>query len=124
MLINSRRNRCRFEKLNLDCLNLNERYLEALEMFQNEIGDLRDRYNEERQNPLVPRNMPPVAGRIMWIRQLYARIEEPMNIFKTKCKVSYYLLVTYFAFFTMPCYIHTYIHTHIHTICFKLNAGM
>ncbi|XP_022920277.2 dynein axonemal heavy chain 8 [Onthophagus taurus] len=77
----------RFEKLNLECLNLDDRYLEALEMFQNEIGELRDRYNEERQNPLIPRCMPPISGRIMWIRQLYSRIEDPMDIFKLKCRV-------------------------------------
>lgn len=79
----------RFEKLDLECLHLNERYLEALLMFQDEIEELRDRYNEERQNPLLPRNMPPISGRIMWIRQLYSRIEEPMNIFKTKTKVRH-----------------------------------
>lgn len=79
----------RFEKLDLECLHLNERYLEALLMFQDEIEELRDRYNEERQNPLLPRNMPPISGRIMWIRQLYSRIEEPMNIFKTKTKVNH-----------------------------------
>lgn len=72
----------------MECLHLDERYLEALQMLQNEIGELRDRYNEERQSPSIPRNMPPVSGRIMWIRQLYKRIEEPMDIFKTKCKVS------------------------------------
>lgn len=77
----------RFEKLNLECLHLNERYLEALQMFQDEIEELRDRYNEERQNPLLPRNIPPVSARIMWIRQLYSRIEEPMNIFKENIRV-------------------------------------
>lgn len=77
----------RFEKLKLDCLHLDERYLEAIEMFQEEIEALRDRYNEERHAPLVPRNMPPVSGRIMWIRQLYKRIEEPMDIFKERYRV-------------------------------------
>ncbi|KAG5892027.1 hypothetical protein JTB14_024467 [Gonioctena quinquepunctata] len=77
----------RFEKLNLECLHLDERYLEAMLMFQGEIEELRDRYNEERQTPSLPRNMPPVAGRIMWIRHFYSRIEEPMNVFRTKDKV-------------------------------------
>ncbi|XP_044272703.1 dynein axonemal heavy chain 8 [Tribolium madens] len=77
----------RFEKLNLECLHLEERYLEAMEMFQKELEDLRDRYNEERQSPLLPRNMPPVSGRIMWIRHLYRRMEESMEIFMTKPRV-------------------------------------
>lgn len=77
----------RFEKLSLECLHLDERYLEAMEMFQEEIEKLRDRYNMERQAPLLPRNMPPVSGRIMWIRQLYKRIEEPMDVFKQHHRV-------------------------------------
>ncbi|KAF5281562.1 hypothetical protein FQA39_LY05097 [Lamprigera yunnana] len=77
----------RFEKLNLECFHLNERYLEAIEMFQHEIEELRDYYNEARQNPELPRNMPSVAGRISWIRQLYKRIEDPMNEFNKKVKV-------------------------------------
>nr|CAI5817756.1 unnamed protein product [Callosobruchus analis] len=77
----------RFEKLNLECLHLDERYLEAMIMFEKEIGDLRDRYNEERQSPMLPRNMPPVSGRIYWVRHFYERIEQPMNVFKTKTRV-------------------------------------
>ncbi|KAB0798200.1 hypothetical protein PPYR_09193 [Photinus pyralis] len=77
----------RFEKLDLECLHLDERYLEALEMFQDEIEELRDHYNEERQKPDLPRNIPPVCGRIMWIRQLYSRMEEPMDVFKERTKV-------------------------------------
>ncbi|KAL1516507.1 hypothetical protein ABEB36_000416 [Hypothenemus hampei] len=77
----------RFEKLNLDCLHLEERYLEAMMLFQYEIEKLRDRYNEDRQWPITPRNMPPVTGRIYWIRQYYARISEPMAVFKTKTRV-------------------------------------
>lgn len=57
-------------------------------MFQKEIEVLRDRYNEERQTPMVPRNIPPVSGRIMWIRHFYSRIEEPMHVFRTKQRVS------------------------------------
>lgn len=77
----------RFEKLNLECLHLEERYLEAMMLFQYEIEALRDRYNEERQAPIIPRNIPPVSGRIMWIRQFYSRITEPMEVFKAKPRV-------------------------------------
>lgn len=72
----------------MECIHLDERYLEAMLMFQKEIEILRDRYNEERQTPMVPRNVPPVSGRIMWIRHFYSRIEEPMDIFRTKKRVS------------------------------------
>ena len=33
-------------------------------------------------NPPVPRNAPPVAGNIMWARQLLRRIETPMRQFE------------------------------------------
>lgn len=79
----------RFEKLNLECLNLDERYLDAFILFQNEMENLRDRYNLERQSPPLPRNMPPVSGRIMWIRHFYQRILEPIKIFETKTKVKF-----------------------------------
>lgn len=79
--------------MNLDCLHLDERYLEALEMFQDEIEVLRDHYNEDRQNPRLPRLMPPVSGRITWVRQLYSRIEEPMNVFKERTKVRVLLCI-------------------------------
>ncbi|CAG2056143.1 unnamed protein product, partial [Timema podura] len=74
----------RFEKLQLSCLKLEKWYMNVVEMLQEEIGRLRDMYNEERHDPPLPRNMPPVAGRIYWIRQLYKRIEEPMNTLKIK----------------------------------------
>lgn len=90
MLFHNKKN-FRFEKLNLECLHLEERYLEAMLMFQREIEVLRDRYNEERQSPMLPRNVPPVSGRIMWIRHFYSRIEDPMNVFRNKTRVSIYI---------------------------------
>ncbi|XP_060520516.1 dynein axonemal heavy chain 8 isoform X2 [Cylas formicarius] len=77
----------RFQKLNLQCLHLDSRYLEAMMLFQKEIENLRDRYNEERQSPQIPFNMPPVSGRIKWIRHYYSRISEPMDIFREKSRV-------------------------------------
>lgn len=90
----------RFEKLNLECLHLEERYLEAMMLFQYEIEALRDRYNEERQAPIIPRNVPPVSGRIMWIRQFYSRITEPMEVFKAKPRVCLVLLILFIMLHT------------------------
>lgn len=56
-------------------------------MYQQEIEQIRDRYNADRSSPILPRNIPPVAGRIIWIRQLCKRIQGPMNIFKKHEKV-------------------------------------
>lgn len=53
-------------------------------MFQTEVENIRDRYNEDRSDPPLPRNVPPVAGRIFWIKQLFSRCEIPMEIFKRR----------------------------------------
>ncbi|XP_037951167.1 dynein heavy chain 8, axonemal [Teleopsis dalmanni] len=74
----------RFEKLNLDCLCLDRRYLEVAEMLEQEMINLKDVYNEERGCPFLPRNMPPVAGRILWIRSIFKKIDEPMKILKVR----------------------------------------
>ncbi|KAI8124809.1 axonemal, Dynein heavy chain 8 [Lucilia cuprina] len=74
----------RFERLNLECLCLDRRYLEVAEMLEREMFLLKDVYNEERGNPFIPRNMPPVAGRIMWIRSIFQKIDEPMKVLKKR----------------------------------------
>ena len=38
-------------------------------------------YEKQKHNPPLPRNAPPVAGDILWARQLLRRIEEPMRHF-------------------------------------------
>ncbi|KAI4493643.1 hypothetical protein M0804_001819 [Polistes exclamans] len=77
----------RFQKLNLKCLRIDRKYLELTKIYQEEIEEIRDKYNEDRSSPSIPRNIPPIAGRIFWIRQLYRRIEASMDIFKTRKRV-------------------------------------
>ncbi|KOB72744.1 putative Ciliary dynein heavy chain [Operophtera brumata] len=71
----------RFETLKLGCLYLEDQYYDLISTYTAEIEALRDRYNEERENPELPRNMPPVAGRVMWIRFYDNNIKRPMEIF-------------------------------------------
>lgn len=59
-------------------------------MYEREIEDVRDRYNEDRSDPPIPRNIPSISGRILWIRQLYKRVEAPMNVFKSHPRVLTY----------------------------------
>lgn len=48
------------------------------------------RYNFERENPPINRCVPPVIGRIMWIRSLQKKIDEPMNSLRTrKCVIEH-----------------------------------
>ncbi|XP_045484350.1 dynein axonemal heavy chain 8 [Pieris rapae] len=71
----------RFEKLKLKCLYLEDQYYDLISTYTGEIEAIRDRYNEERENPELPRNMPPVAGRVMWIRFYHKNIKAPMKEF-------------------------------------------
>ena len=49
--------------------------------FNKEIENIRLLYQKCREDPPIPRDMPPVAGKIAWARQLYRKIQEPMDIF-------------------------------------------
>lgn len=77
----------RFQKLNFRRLRIDRKYLELVACYKREIEETRDRYNEDRLDPPLPRNVPPVSGRIFWIRQLYKRVECPMKIYKTRPRV-------------------------------------
>ncbi|XP_072937033.1 dynein axonemal heavy chain 8 [Epargyreus clarus] len=72
----------RFEKLKLNCLYLEDQYYDLISKYTGEIESIRDRYNEERENPELPRNMPPVSGRVMWIRFYDKNIKGPMEEFR------------------------------------------
>ena len=39
-------------------------------------------YQRHKDDPPIPWDMPPVAGKISWARQLFRRIQEPMDVFK------------------------------------------
>ena len=39
-------------------------------------------YNENKHNPPLARNLPPVSGKIAWSRQLYRRISGPVEAFQ------------------------------------------
>lgn len=74
----------RFDKLQLDCLCMDRRYLDTFVSFEKELEQLKDTFNEQRANPEIPRYTPPTSGRIAWVRSLQARIDMPMDILKKK----------------------------------------
>ncbi|XP_013102946.2 dynein axonemal heavy chain 8 [Stomoxys calcitrans] len=80
----------RYERLHLECLCLDRRYLQVCEMLENEMFNLKDVYNEERDRPSIPHKVPPVAGRIMWIRSIFQKIDVPMQSLKLRaCVLSH-----------------------------------
>jgi dynein heavy chain len=59
-------------------------------IFQNygiELEQVQQLYEKEKQDPPIPRNLPPVAGNITWSRHLLKRIEEPMKQFESNQNV-------------------------------------
>ena len=57
--------------------SIHQCYLHSLEKFQEEIEHMCDIYAGNKNNPPYPRNLPPVAGKIMWARHLTMRLQDP-----------------------------------------------
>ena len=84
----------KFEAITGSNLDMNEKYMKVLMNYSRDLESIRKLYQKFKQDPMIPRNLPPVAGKIAWARQLYRKIEGPMKVFKTKpeiLKVSYWL---------------------------------
>ena len=53
----------------------------TLQRFEEDVTNVRTWFTQQADNPPVPKNMPPLAGKIAWVRQLINRINGPMEIF-------------------------------------------
>ncbi|KAG8123396.1 hypothetical protein E2320_018801 [Naja naja] len=73
----------RFQKLNMPCLQNEIAYTigRILQHYVAELESTKKLYQVQKDNPPLARNMPPVAGKILWVRQLFRRISEPINYF-------------------------------------------
>lgn len=77
----------KFESIGGAELDMNEKYMRVLMNYGKDLEAIRKAYQKYKSEPLIPRNLPPVAGRIAWSRQLYRKIEHPMKVFKTKPEI-------------------------------------
>ena len=75
----------RFEPLRFLGIELGNHYASVLKAFARELEEARKMYQTERHEPIIPRNVPPMAGRIMWARQLFARIQCTMSALQDMC---------------------------------------
>ena len=73
----------RFQKLNIPCLHLeiNHTIERILQCYVAELEFTKKLYLSQKDDPPLARNMPPIAGKILWVRQLFRRINEPINYF-------------------------------------------
>ena len=72
----------RFERLQLPCLNILDKWRLCVSLFMKEIDFVQKEYNEQKDSPPLARNLPPVSGRIAWSRQLYRHLKEPVDLFQ------------------------------------------
>ncbi|XP_077977872.1 dynein axonemal heavy chain 5-like isoform X2 [Glandiceps talaboti] len=77
----------KFEKIQGCNLNLHEKYMKVLSNYGRDLETVRKLYQKCKEDPPVPRNIPPIAGKITWARQLYRKIDAPMKVFKKKQEV-------------------------------------
>ncbi|KAM8811434.1 dynein axonemal heavy chain 5 [Eudromia elegans] len=72
----------KFERLKIPSLGVEEKYLKIFQNFGNDIETVSKLYTTQKNDPPLARNLPPMAGKILWVRHLFHRIEEPMECFQ------------------------------------------
>lgn len=59
--------------------DLAAKYVVIFQNYGNDLEAVQKLYEKHKHAPPIVRNAPPVAGNIMWARQLLRRIEMPMK---------------------------------------------
>eukprot|EP00794_Sanderia_malayensis_P018805 gene18805-20701_t len=74
----------RFEWLELESLKvpIKDQYTKLLQQFGKEIDHTIKIYQRHKNEPPIGRDHPPIAGKILWARQLFRKIQQPMEEFK------------------------------------------
>ncbi|XP_025115342.1 dynein heavy chain 5, axonemal-like isoform X3 [Pomacea canaliculata] len=72
----------KFEGLNIPNIGIQEKYQRILMYYSRDVEMVSRIYQKNKSDPPVARDLPPVAGKIAWSRQLFCRIQEPMEIFQ------------------------------------------
>ncbi|KAJ8415685.1 hypothetical protein AAFF_G00402420 [Aldrovandia affinis] len=72
----------KFERLGIPELGIDEKYQLILQNYGRDIEMVSRIYTKQKGEPPIARDLPPVAGRIMWARQLFRRLQQPMDLFQ------------------------------------------
>ncbi|KAL8182704.1 UNVERIFIED_CONTAM: hypothetical protein K2H54_062241 [Gekko kuhli] len=72
----------KFERLGIPDLGTDDKYQVILQNYGHDIEMVSKLYTKQKNDPPVARNLPPVAGKILWARQLFLRIQSPMSLFQ------------------------------------------
>lgn len=69
-------------RLGIPDLGIDEKYQHLLQNYGRDIEMVSRIYMKQKLDPPIGRDLPPVAGRILWARQLSSRIQSPMDLFQ------------------------------------------
>uniref|UniRef100_A0A8C3EUT6 Dynein axonemal heavy chain 5 n=1 Tax=Corvus moneduloides TaxID=1196302 RepID=A0A8C3EUT6_CORMO len=69
-------------RLQIPNLGIDEKYQKVFQNYGHDIETVSKIYARHKKDPPLARNLPPVAGKILWARHLFHRIKEPMETFQ------------------------------------------
>ena len=69
-------------RLQLPGLPFENKYRELMGRFVRVLVLVERDYSEQKEDPPIARNLPPISGKIAWARQLYRRISGPVEVFQ------------------------------------------
>ncbi len=69
-------------RLQLPGIPFEDKYKQLIRRFVRDLLLVEIGYNENKENPPIARNLPPISGKIAWARQLYRRISGPVEVFQ------------------------------------------
>uniref|UniRef100_UPI00398E4471 dynein axonemal heavy chain 8-like isoform X2 n=2 Tax=Pristiophorus japonicus TaxID=55135 RepID=UPI00398E4471 len=73
----------RFQNLNIPSLESEIEVIieRIIQHYEAELLFIKKHYQANKEDPSLARNMPPIAGKILWVRQLFRRAHEPIDYF-------------------------------------------
>ena len=77
----------KFQRLDGVKVDYNNQYSKLLQSYARELESVRKLYEKNKIEPTLPRNLPPISGRIAWARQLYRRITAPIKQLSKKAEI-------------------------------------
>ena len=52
--------------------------------YRSELDKMNQLFEDSKDNPPIPKNMPPNSGSIAWARSIITRVKTPIDKFKTR----------------------------------------
>ncbi|XP_056594071.1 dynein axonemal heavy chain 5 [Triplophysa dalaica] len=68
-------------------MDLSLKYMAVLQEYECDLEYVRKLFQSKKEDPPIPRCMPPVTGKISWAHNLFRKIESPMLILRDKLDI-------------------------------------